>query len=170
LITVAVQSWCWVSTSAPWESRLLAASAVLARRGEPTDGGGQVRRRGLGVGHLHRLVSQLHLPNGVSTGRGHMTMLAHSPPYTCWLQLKTPRVTPSPPSRCKVQEGFAGLASLGATILNWAPLGSVAYPGEVVSLDGLRLRVRSLDAVDSTPIIDVKPRLHTVDPFNEDRP
>jgi tRNA (Thr-GGU) A37 N-methylase len=49
-------------------------------------------------------------------------------------------------------------------------LGSVAYPGEVVSLDGLRLRVRSLDAEDGTPIIDVKPRLHTVDPFNEDRP
>ena len=44
------------------------------------------------------------------------------------------------------------------------------HPVEIVSVDGLRLRVRSLEAVDGTPIIDVKPLLHTAAPFDEDRP
>jgi tRNA-Thr(GGU) m(6)t(6)A37 methyltransferase TsaA len=33
----------------------------------------------------------------------------------------------------------------------------------VVSIDGTRLRVRDLEALDGTPIIDVKPLLRTVD-------
>ena len=32
----------------------------------------------------------------------------------------------------------------------------------VVSIDGLRVRVRDLEAIDGTPIIDVKPLLRTV--------
>ena len=47
------------------------------------------------------------------------------------------------------------------------PLG--LHPVEIVSADGLRLRVRSLEAVDGTPVIDVKPLLHTPGPFDEDR-
>ena len=43
------------------------------------------------------------------------------------------------------------------------------HPVEIVSADGLRLRVRSLEAVDGTPVIDVKPLLHTPGPFDEDR-
>ena len=35
------------------------------------------------------------------------------------------------------------------------------HPVEIVSVDGLRFRVRNLEAVDGTPIIDVKPLLHT---------
>jgi tRNA (Thr-GGU) A37 N-methylase len=31
---------------------------------------------------------------------------------------------------------------------------------EVVSVEGPRVRVRSLEAVDGTPIVDVKPVLH----------
>jgi tRNA-Thr(GGU) m(6)t(6)A37 methyltransferase TsaA len=33
------------------------------------------------------------------------------------------------------------------------------HPVEIVSLDGARVRVRNLEAVDGTPIIDVKPVL-----------
>src|SRR3712207_498237 len=33
----------------------------------------------------------------------------------------------------------------------------------VVSIDGLRVRVRDLEAVDGTPIIDVKPPLRTIE-------
>ena len=33
----------------------------------------------------------------------------------------------------------------------------------VVSIDGIRLRVRDLEALDGTPIIDVKPLLRTID-------
>lgn len=33
------------------------------------------------------------------------------------------------------------------------------HPVEVVALDGLRVRVRNLEAVDGTPILDVKPVL-----------
>ena len=43
------------------------------------------------------------------------------------------------------------------------------HPVEVLSVDGLRLRVRSLEAVDGTPIIDVKPLLHGAGPV-ENRP
>ncbi len=35
------------------------------------------------------------------------------------------------------------------------------HPVEVVSVDGLRLRVRPLEAVDGTPIVDVKPVLRS---------
>jgi tRNA (Thr-GGU) A37 N-methylase len=31
---------------------------------------------------------------------------------------------------------------------------------EIVSIKGLRIRVRNLEALDSTPIVDVKPVLH----------
>jgi tRNA-Thr(GGU) m(6)t(6)A37 methyltransferase TsaA len=34
------------------------------------------------------------------------------------------------------------------------------HPVEVLSVDGVRLRVRGLEAVDGTPILDVKPDLH----------
>ena len=34
------------------------------------------------------------------------------------------------------------------------------HPVEVVSVDGPRVRVRSLEAFDGTPIVDVKPVLH----------
>jgi tRNA-Thr(GGU) m(6)t(6)A37 methyltransferase TsaA len=33
----------------------------------------------------------------------------------------------------------------------------------VVAIDGVRLRVRNLEALDGTPIVDVKPLLRTVD-------
>ena len=36
------------------------------------------------------------------------------------------------------------------------------HPVTVVSIDGLRLRVRDLEAVDGTPIIDVKPPLRSI--------
>ena len=44
------------------------------------------------------------------------------------------------------------------------------HPVEILSVDGLRLRVRSLEAVDGTPIIDMKPVLQTRSPDEEDRP
>jgi tRNA-Thr(GGU) m(6)t(6)A37 methyltransferase TsaA len=34
------------------------------------------------------------------------------------------------------------------------------HPVQVVSVEGRRVRVRSLEAVDGTPIVDVKPVLH----------
>jgi tRNA-Thr(GGU) m(6)t(6)A37 methyltransferase TsaA len=34
------------------------------------------------------------------------------------------------------------------------------HPVQVVSVEGTRVRVRSLEAVDGTPIVDVKPVLH----------
>ena len=34
------------------------------------------------------------------------------------------------------------------------------HPVQVVAVDGARVRVRSLEAVDGTPIVDVKPVLH----------
>jgi len=34
------------------------------------------------------------------------------------------------------------------------------HPVQVVSIEGPRVRVRSLEAVDGTPIVDVKPVLH----------
>ena len=34
------------------------------------------------------------------------------------------------------------------------------HPVEILTVDGLRLRVRSLEAVDGTPIVDVKPLLN----------
>jgi len=37
------------------------------------------------------------------------------------------------------------------------PIG--VHPTEVVAVDGLRVRVRELEAVDGTPILDVKPQL-----------
>jgi tRNA-Thr(GGU) m(6)t(6)A37 methyltransferase TsaA len=37
------------------------------------------------------------------------------------------------------------------------PLG--LHPVEIVFVDGLRVRVRDLEAVDGTPIVDVKPQL-----------
>jgi tRNA-Thr(GGU) m(6)t(6)A37 methyltransferase TsaA len=37
------------------------------------------------------------------------------------------------------------------------------HPVEIVFADGLRFQVRNLEAVDGTPIIDVKPLLHTTD-------
>ena len=33
------------------------------------------------------------------------------------------------------------------------------HPVEVLAVDGLRLRVSDLEAVDGTPILDVKPQL-----------
>ena len=33
----------------------------------------------------------------------------------------------------------------------------------VVAIDGLRLRVRDLEALDGTPIVDVKPLLRRID-------
>jgi len=33
---------------------------------------------------------------------------------------------------------------------------------EILELDGLRIKVRNLEALDGTPIVDVKPRLHEV--------
>ncbi len=33
------------------------------------------------------------------------------------------------------------------------------HPVEIVSVDGVRVRVRDLEAVDGTPILDVKPQL-----------
>ena len=33
------------------------------------------------------------------------------------------------------------------------------HPVEVVAVDGLRVRVRDLEAIDGTPILDVKPQL-----------
>ena len=33
------------------------------------------------------------------------------------------------------------------------------HPVEIVTVDGLRMRVRSLEAVDGTPVVDVKPVL-----------
>jgi tRNA-Thr(GGU) m(6)t(6)A37 methyltransferase TsaA len=33
------------------------------------------------------------------------------------------------------------------------------HPVEVVAVDGLRVRVRPLEAIDGTPIVDVKPQL-----------
>jgi tRNA (Thr-GGU) A37 N-methylase len=33
---------------------------------------------------------------------------------------------------------------------------------EIVSIDGARLRVRNLEAIDGTPVIDVKPVLDRV--------
>lgn len=35
------------------------------------------------------------------------------------------------------------------------------HPVEVVEVDGLRLRVRDLEAIDGTPVVDVKPVLTT---------
>ena len=34
------------------------------------------------------------------------------------------------------------------------------HPVQVVAVEGVRVRVRSLEAVDGTPIVDVKPVLH----------
>jgi tRNA-Thr(GGU) m(6)t(6)A37 methyltransferase TsaA len=34
---------------------------------------------------------------------------------------------------------------------------------EVVAVDGLRMRVRNLEAVDGTPVVDVKPVLRSID-------
>jgi tRNA-Thr(GGU) m(6)t(6)A37 methyltransferase TsaA len=34
------------------------------------------------------------------------------------------------------------------------------HPVEILSVEGLRVRVRDLEAVDGTPILDVKPSLH----------
>jgi tRNA-Thr(GGU) m(6)t(6)A37 methyltransferase TsaA len=42
------------------------------------------------------------------------------------------------------------------------------HPVEIVSIDRARLRVRSLEAVDGTPVIDVKPLLGTDGPSEED--
>jgi tRNA-Thr(GGU) m(6)t(6)A37 methyltransferase TsaA len=39
------------------------------------------------------------------------------------------------------------------------PLG--LHPVEVLEVDGLRLRVSNLEAIDGTPIVDLKPRLAT---------
>jgi tRNA-Thr(GGU) m(6)t(6)A37 methyltransferase TsaA len=33
---------------------------------------------------------------------------------------------------------------------------------EILEVDGLRMKVRNLEALDGTPIVDVKPRLHGV--------
>jgi tRNA (Thr-GGU) A37 N-methylase len=33
------------------------------------------------------------------------------------------------------------------------------HPVEVVAVDGLRMQVRDLEAIDGTPILDVKPQL-----------
>ena len=33
------------------------------------------------------------------------------------------------------------------------------HPVEIVAVDGLRMRVRSMEAVDGTPVVDVKPVL-----------
>ena len=37
------------------------------------------------------------------------------------------------------------------------------HPVEILSVDGLRLHVRNLEALDGTPIIDVKPVLQSAD-------
>ena len=37
------------------------------------------------------------------------------------------------------------------------------HPVEILEVEGLRLRVRSLEAVDGTPVLDVKPVLHAGD-------
>ncbi len=34
------------------------------------------------------------------------------------------------------------------------------HPVEILSVEGLRVRVRGLEAVDGTPVVDVKPVLH----------
>ena len=34
---------------------------------------------------------------------------------------------------------------------------------EIVAIDGLRVRVRNLEALDGTPVVDVKPVLHPLD-------
>ena len=34
------------------------------------------------------------------------------------------------------------------------------HPVEVVAVEGARVRVRNLEAIDGTPIVDVKPVLH----------
>jgi tRNA (Thr-GGU) A37 N-methylase len=33
---------------------------------------------------------------------------------------------------------------------------------EVVEVDGARLRVRDLEALDGTPVVDIKPQIHGV--------
>lgn len=39
---------------------------------------------------------------------------------------------------------------------------------EIVDVDGLRIRVRGLDAIDGTPVFDVKPFLQSMVPERED--
>ncbi len=48
------------------------------------------------------------------------------------------------------------------------PIG--VHPVEVISVDGLRVQVGSLEAIDGTPVVDVKPLLRTEGPFPEDGP
>ncbi len=38
------------------------------------------------------------------------------------------------------------------------------HPVEIMAVDGLRLLVRNLEAVDGTPVVDVKPLLETDEP------
>ncbi len=44
------------------------------------------------------------------------------------------------------------------------------HPVEILAAEGARLRVTGLEAVDGTPIVDVKPLLPTADPLDDDRP
>lgn len=40
---------------------------------------------------------------------------------------------------------------------------------ELIVVDGLDLRVRGLDAIDATPVLDIKPHLHEFEPRGEVR-
>jgi len=76
----------------------------------------------------------------------------------CWLD-RARRDLLHVPSRA----GAGPLRGVFATRSPNRPNPLAVYPVELLSVHGNRLRVRGIDAVDGTPVIDLKPRVPRLD-------
>jgi len=77
----------------------------------------------------------------------------------CWMHLASrdvlqvhPKGNPSSP-----------LTGVFATRSPARPNPLAVYTAELISVENLRLKVRGIDAIDGTPVLDIKPHVHRLD-------
>ena len=76
----------------------------------------------------------------------------------CWLHRSRRDLLQIPP-----KEGDGSPRGVFATRSPNRPNPLAVYPVELLSVAGNRLRVRGIDAVDGTPVVDLKPRVARLD-------
>jgi tRNA-Thr(GGU) m(6)t(6)A37 methyltransferase TsaA len=78
---------------------------------------------------------------------------------TCWLHLAPRDVMAVHPKRDKTQP----LSGVFGTRSPARPNPIAVYTVDLLKVDGRRLHVRGIDAVDGTPVLDCKPHIHRLD-------
>ena len=78
---------------------------------------------------------------------------------TCWLHLADRNTLAVHPRR----DANAPLAGVFATRSPARPNPVAVYIVDLLSVKGNALKVRGIDAVDGTPVLDIKPHIHRLD-------